>query len=69
MSNATPLMEPEPRDKKRGEETTRAFWKPALPEAQGPRPAAPARAGSRPQPYLLAPPPWPKGQFCVDPEA
>ena len=60
-------MEPEPRRKGLREETTRVFWKPALPEAREPRPVPPPRAGAR-VPYLLAPYPWPRGQFHVDPE-
>ena len=59
MSNATPLLEPESRSKLREKET----WKPALPEAQEPK-----RTGAT-VPYLLAPHPWPRGQFRVDPEA
>jgi len=68
MSNESSLLEPEPRGKLRGEETTRAFWKPRLPEASEPRTAPPPRAGA-PVPYLLAPYPWPRGQFRIDPEA
>jgi hypothetical protein len=64
----TNLLEPEPRPKERGKESTRITWKPALPEAEEPRPAPRPRAGS-PVPYLLAPYPWPRGQFRIDPEA
>ena len=68
MRTASNLLEPGPHGKRRGEETTRVFWKPPLPEATEPRVGAPARnpAGA---PYLLAPRPWPRGQFRVDPEA
>jgi hypothetical protein len=65
MRNPTPLAGPEPRRKRRGEETTRLFWKPALPEATVPRIQAPKAAV---MPYLLAPSPWPQGQFKINPE-
>jgi hypothetical protein len=64
MSNGTHLAEPEPRRKRRGEETTRTFWKPPLPETREMRSVLPVSRA----PYLLAPPPWPKGQFRIDPE-
>lgn len=68
MRNGSELLEPEPRKKPRGEETTRTFWKPSLPECneprQAPRPKPPA-----PMPYLLAPHPWPRGEFRINPEA
>jgi hypothetical protein len=67
MSNATITMEPEPRNRREGQETTRVFWKPALPETQEPRIVPPPKGGAIP--YLLAPHPWPRGQFVVDPEA
>lgn len=68
MMSETNLLEPEPRRKPRGEETTRVFWKPLLPEATEPRPIPGPRPAS-PPPYLLAPWPWPRGQFRIDPEA
>ncbi len=68
MSNEASLLEPEPRGKRHGEETTRAFWKPPLPEASEPRPVPRPKSGG-PAPYLLAPYPWPRGQFRIDPEA
>jgi hypothetical protein len=68
MRNETSLLEPEPRGKQHGEETTRVFWKPALPEASEPQALPRPRAGL-PVPYLLAPYPWPRGQFRIDPEA
>jgi hypothetical protein len=58
----TNLLEPELRRKPRGEETTRMFWKPPLPDAVEPRPAPPPRRLTE-VPYLLAPSPWPRGQF------
>jgi hypothetical protein len=64
MRNGSNLLEPEPRPKGREEGTTRVFWKPSLPEAAKPRPIADPRF----VPYLLAPPPWPRGQFRIDPE-
>lgn len=65
MNSAPNLAEPEPRRKPQGEETTRKFWKPPVLEAAQPRvrPAVPP-----PAPYLLAPRPWPRGQFRIDPE-
>ena len=68
MSNATPMLEPESRSKLREEEPTRLSWKPALPEAQEPQRIPPLRTRGA-VPYLLAPDPWPRGQFRVDPEA
>jgi hypothetical protein len=65
MRNRTNLAEPEPRRGQRGEETTRLFWKPELPEATAPRLHAPKAAVV---PYLLAPYPWPQGQFKINPE-
>jgi hypothetical protein len=62
------LLQPEPRKKPRGEETTRVFWKPLLPDAVEPR-AIPRPKLKDSVPYLLAPDPWPRGQFRVDPEA
>lgn len=66
MNNGTNLAEPEPRRKGQDEATTRIFWKPALPESTEPRAVPPPMA---PMPYLLAPHPWPRGQFRIDPEA
>ncbi len=63
----TNLLEPEPRRKPRGEETTRVFYKPSLPEACEPR-VAPAPRRLTEVPYLLAPSPWPRGRFRVLPE-
>jgi hypothetical protein len=68
MSNGANLLEPEPRKKHRGEETTQIFWKPSLPEVTEPRYAPRPRSASS-APYLLAPHPWPQGQFRIDPEA
>ena len=65
MNNATPMLEPESRSKLLEEEPTRLYWKPSLPEAQEPQWVPPLRT----VPYLLAPHPWPRGQFRVDPEA
>jgi len=66
MRTEANILEPEPRRKPQGEETTRHFWQPALWDGverrQAPRPGPSAA-------YLLAPPPWPRGQFRVDPEA
>jgi len=67
MRNEASLLEPEPRGKRHGEETTRVFWKPLLPEASAPRPVPGSKAGV-PVTYLLAPYPWPRGQFRIDPE-
>ena len=67
MRNETNLLEPEPRGARHGEATTRIFWKPALPEAVEPLPVPRPRAGHQ-VPYLLAPYPWPRGQFRIDPE-
>ena len=67
MGMGTYLLQPEPRRKPRGEETTRVFYKPSLPEAFEPRPAPPPRRLTE-LPYLLAPSPWPRGQFRVLPE-
>lgn len=67
MGMGTNLLGPERRRKPRGEETTRVFWKPALPDAYETREAsAPRRLIDLP--YLLAPSPWPRGQFRVLPE-
>jgi hypothetical protein len=68
MSNEASLLEPESRGKRHGEETTRVFWKPLLPEANEPRPVPRPKSGGT-APYLLAPYPWPRGQFRIDPEA
>jgi hypothetical protein len=62
MNNTMPIVQPDPRNK------TRRFWKPDLPEAQEARPV-PAPKGPPTIPYLLAPHPWPRGQFRMDPEA
>jgi hypothetical protein len=63
----TTLAQPEPRRKPRGEETTRVYYRPGLPEAFEPREtAAPRRATD--VPYLLAPAPWPRGQFRMHSE-
>jgi hypothetical protein len=59
MSNATPMVEPGP---------TRPLWVPELSEAEEPR-AVPSPREVVAVPYLLAPSPWPRGQFLVDPEA
>ncbi len=67
MRNA-PLMEPEPRRKHPEEEPTRLWLRPALPEAVEPRTVRLPKS-NRAMPYLLAPPPWPRGEFRVDPEA
>ena len=64
MRNGTNLAEPEPRRKDLEEPTTLGFWKPSLPEAREARPVPNPAA----VPYLLAPPPWPRGQFRIDPE-
>jgi hypothetical protein len=51
----------------RDEETTRFFQRLVLPTPAEPRPmpeVSPAKAN----PYLLAPTPWPRGQFQIDPE-
>jgi hypothetical protein len=65
MRNGSSLLEPEPRRKPLEEETPRVFSSPLLPEfterRKVPRP--------RPPVQLLAPPPWPQGQFRIDPEA
>ena len=63
MKNTLPSLEPDPRSNK-----TRRFWKPELPEAQEARSLPPPK-GTPTVPYLLAPHPWPRGQFRVDPEA
>lgn len=68
MSTMTPMLEPESRSKLRDEEPTRLYWSPSLPEAQEPKAGPLPRAGAT-VPYLLAPHPWPRGQFRVDPEA
>ncbi|MBI3856000.1 MAG: hypothetical protein HY293_09955 [Planctomycetes bacterium] len=44
------------------------FWKPSLPEAAEPRPL-PLPKRRNEVPYLLAPHPWPQGEFRIDPEA
>jgi len=65
MKNGPNLLEPEPRRKPLEEETARVFWSPPFPEfterRKTPRP--------RPPVHLLAPAPWPQGQFRIDPEA
>lgn len=68
MKTGSNLLEPEPRGKRRGEETTRQFWKPPLPDAAEPR-EAPVPKARGAVPYLLAPAPWPQGQFRIDPES
>jgi hypothetical protein len=68
MSTTTPMLGPESRSKLRDGAPTRLSWKPSLPEAQEPKPAPPPSAEAT-VPYLLAPHPWPRGQFRVDPEA
>ena len=67
MRNGSNLLEPEPRRKHPEEEATRTFWKPLLPDATEPR-LVPRPKTSQAH-YLLAPPPWPQGQFRIDPEA
>jgi hypothetical protein len=66
MRNGPDLLEPEPRRKPREEETTRAFWKPPLRESLEPRQVPTPKPAL---PYLLAPHPWPKGEYRIDPEA
>jgi hypothetical protein len=63
----TNLLEPEPRRKPQGEETTRLYYKPALPEVFEPREAAAPKRVTEVS-YLLAPAPWPRGQFRINPE-
>jgi len=67
MGMGTNLLEPEPRRKPRGEETTRVFCRPSLPDAHEPR-QVPAPKRVMELPYLLAPAPWPRGQFRALPE-
>ena len=61
------LLEPEPKPATKGEETTRILWTPPLPDAEQARLVPKIRPIT--QPYLLAPAPWPRGQFRIDPEA
>ena len=68
MRNETPLLEPGSRPRNQHTETTRLHWKPPLPEASDPR-LVPLHRAEPKVPYLLAPRPWPQGQFRVDPEA
>jgi len=51
----------------RDEETTRFFQRLVLPTATEPRPM-PEASAAKSDPYLLAPTPWPRGQFRIDPE-
>ena len=60
------LLEPEPKPGKKGEESTRIYWTPPLPDAGEARLVPKVRPAI---PYLLAPAPWPRGQFRIDPEA
>jgi hypothetical protein len=70
MRNGSDLLEPEPRRKHPEEETTRILWKPSLPESTEPHVIPwPKRAIRVPYVLALAPPPWPQGQFRIDPEA
>jgi hypothetical protein len=70
MRNGSDLLEPEPRRKHPEEETTRILWKPPLPEFTEPRAIPqPKRAYHVSHLLALAPPPWPQGQFRIDPEA
>jgi hypothetical protein len=59
------LLKPELRWNSREEESPRVSVNPAIPvfteRRKAPRPTPPVR--------LPAPPPWPQGQFRIDPEA
>jgi len=74
MRNQAPLAEPGPHRKARGEESTRYFWKPMrdrkpVPAEAGPLRPLPVSMANVRVAYLLAPRPWPQGQFRIDPEA
>jgi hypothetical protein len=59
---------PGQRSGSRDDETTRFFQRLVLPVPTDVRPMAPD-AAVKENPYLLAPAPWPKGSFRIDPEA
>jgi len=51
----------------RDEETTRFFRRLVMPTPTDLRPM-PEASAAKADPFLLAPSPWPRGQFRIDPE-
>jgi hypothetical protein len=67
MTNETPLVAKGPR-RKRARIFRRIFWETELIEVHEPRELLPPPRLER-NPAIMAPAPWPKGEFRVDPEA
>jgi hypothetical protein len=67
MMNSTPLLAKGPR-RKRAREFRRIFWESGLTEVHEPREVLPPARPER-VPTVLAPAPWPQGEFRPDPES